>query len=109
MVMNPEEDYKNIYYDVPDEYGRRYMAQMVNHSTLSFSGKLTYPAYKHIPVTYLHTKGDKIIPPEAQEQMIEFAKGEGVDITVHTTSAGHVPMLSIPEEVVEVLIRAAAA
>ncbi|KAL5313416.1 hypothetical protein ACEPPN_019149 [Leptodophora sp. 'Broadleaf-Isolate-01'] len=107
MYLNPEEDYKNIFSDFPEAQGRAYMAQMPHHSTISFSGELTYPGYKYIPATYLVTEGDKIIPPEHQRQMIAFAKGEGVILKVDSTEAGHVPMLGAPEKVVEVLIGAA--
>ncbi|KAH7378020.1 Alpha/beta hydrolase family-domain-containing protein [Cadophora sp. MPI-SDFR-AT-0126] len=107
MTLNYDEDWKNIFSDMPEDEAKYYMSLMPNHSTISFSGELTHPGYKYIPVTYLLTEGDKIIPVEAQRKMIEFARGEGVDIKVVETSAGHCPMLSIPEKTVDVLIAAA--
>ncbi|PVH87534.1 alpha/beta-hydrolase [Cadophora sp. DSE1049] len=107
MTLNYDEDWKNIFSDMPDDEARHYMNLMPSHSTISFSGELTHPGYKYIPSTCLLTEGDKIIPVEGQRQMIEFARGEGVDVKVVETSAGHCPMLSIPEKTVDVLVAAA--
>lgn len=104
MKMNYEEDWKNIYNDFPEAEARHHMNQMPNHSTISFSGELTYPGYKFIPTTYLVTENDKIIPLEAQKEMIAVAEGAGVNVKVITTQSGHIPMLSIPEKVAETLI-----
>ncbi|KAH6714384.1 hypothetical protein BKA61DRAFT_482088, partial [Leptodontidium sp. MPI-SDFR-AT-0119] len=107
MTLNPAEDWVNIFSDLPESEAKHYMSLMPNHSTISFSGELTHPGYKYIPVTYLLTENDKIIPMEAQRQMIDFARGEGADVKVVETSAGHCPMLSIPEKTVDVLIAVA--
>lgn len=107
MRMNYEEDWKNIFSDIPEDQARHYMNLMPNHSTISFEGKLTYPGYLHIPTTYLLTGTDKIIPPGSQESMVENARKLGAKIRVVRSQAGHVPMLSVPEEVVGVLIEAA--
>ncbi|KAL5331283.1 hypothetical protein ACEPPN_000813 [Leptodophora sp. 'Broadleaf-Isolate-01'] len=100
MTLNPAEDWVNIFSDLPESEAKHYMSLMPNHSTISFSGELTHPGYKYIP-------NDEIIPVEAQRQMIDFARGEGADVKVVETSAGHCPMLSIPEKTVDVLIAAA--
>lgn len=107
MQLNYVEDWKNIFSDLPEAEAKHYMSQMPNHSTVSFFGELTYPGYKYIPVTYLLTENDKIIPVESQREMIAFARGEGVSVDVVETDAGHCPMLSIPEKTVSVLIQAA--
>ncbi|KAL5329765.1 hypothetical protein ACEPPN_003283 [Leptodophora sp. 'Broadleaf-Isolate-01'] len=107
MKLNYDEDWKNIFSDLPETEAKHYMNQMANRSTVSFSGELTYPGYKFIPVTYLLTENDKIIPAESQREMIAFARGEGVEVKVVETDSGHCPMLSIPEKTVEVLIGAA--
>ncbi|KAL2070663.1 hypothetical protein VTL71DRAFT_13689 [Oculimacula yallundae] len=103
----PFSDYVKIFNDLPDAEGKYWMSQMLNHSTISFSGVLTYPGYKYIPGTYLLTGNDKIVPVEAQRQMIEFARSEGANVDVVETEAGHCPVLSIPEKTVEILIEAA--
>ncbi|KAE8446445.1 hypothetical protein EG329_012050 [Mollisiaceae sp. DMI_Dod_QoI] len=107
MKLNYEEDYKGIFSDLPEDIGKHYMNQMINHSPISFSGELTYPGYLHIPTTYFLTEGDLIIPPETQEQMVDMVKGLGGELKVVRSKAGHVPMLSVPDEVVSVLVEAA--
>ncbi|KAK0119922.1 hypothetical protein ONS95_011347 [Cadophora gregata] len=107
MALDHENDWKNIFSDMPEDEAKHYMSLMPNHSTISFSGELTHPGYKYIPAIYLLTEGDKIIPVEAQRQMIEFARSEGVDVKVVETDSGHCPMLSIPEKTVDVLVAAA--
>lgn len=107
MTMNYEEDWKNIFSDMEETDARHYMNLMPNHSTVSLSGKLSYPGYLHIPTTYLLTEEDKIISAEAQEEMIKMVEGLGGKPKVVRKKVGHVPMLSIPVEVVSVLIEAA--
>jgi pimeloyl-ACP methyl ester carboxylesterase len=107
MTLNYEEDWKNIFSDMPEDQARHYMNLMPSHSTVSFEGKLTYPGYLHIPTRYLLTENDKIIPPESQESMIESAREMGANVRVVRSKAGHVPMLSVPEEVFGVLVEAA--
>ncbi|KUJ11053.1 alpha/beta-hydrolase [Mollisia scopiformis] len=107
MTMNYEEDWKNIFNDLPEEQARYYMNQMPVHSTVSLSGKFSYPGYLYIPTTYFLTEKDKIISPENQEAMVEKVRGLGGEVRVVRSKAGHVPMLSAPEEVVEVIVGAA--
>ncbi|KAF8846945.1 hypothetical protein BDZ45DRAFT_608176, partial [Acephala macrosclerotiorum] len=107
MTMNYEEDWKNIFSDMEEKDGRHYMNLMPRHSTVSFSGELSYAGYLHIPTTYLLTEEDKIIPPDAQEQMVQMVEGLGGKLKVVRKKVGHVPMLSIPDEVVSVLVEAA--
>jgi pimeloyl-ACP methyl ester carboxylesterase len=107
MYLDHTSDWKTIFSDLPEAEAKHYMSLMPSHSTISFSGELTYPGYKFIPVTYLLTENDRIIPVESQREMIAFARGEGVDVKVVETQAGHCPMLSIPEKTVEILVQAA--
>ncbi|CZR54075.1 uncharacterized protein PAC_03958 [Phialocephala subalpina] len=107
MTMNYDEDWKNIFSDMSEEDGRHYMNLMPNHSTISFSGRLEYPGYLHVPTTYLLTEEDKIIPPESQEQMVQMVEGLGGKPKVVRKKSGHVPMLSIPDEIMSVLVEAA--
>lgn len=66
--------------------------------------KVTYPAYKHIPSTYLLCEKDNAIPLAAQEGMLA---GTDVKFDVERCAAGHSPFLSMPEFVAEVVRRAA--
>jgi pimeloyl-ACP methyl ester carboxylesterase len=107
MFMNLDEDYKNIFSNLSKANGKAYIKEFSCHSTVSFTGRLTYPAYKFLPTTYVITEGDKVIPPENQREMLAAAETDGSKITVQSLDAGHVPMVGVPEKVAEVLVSAA--
>jgi hypothetical protein len=60
--INLDEDYKSIFSDLSEADGKAYIKEFSCHSTVSFTGRLTYPAYKFIPTTYVIAEGDKVIP-----------------------------------------------
>jgi pimeloyl-ACP methyl ester carboxylesterase len=97
-----------VYSDLPVEKGLEWMEKMVDHSSASFDGKLTYPAYKYIPVTYLICEDDKVIAPELQRKMVEtVVKSAQVDVDMVSCTAGHGINISMPETVVKVIRTAA--
>jgi len=78
-----------------------YWALYTTHSDLAaFATPLKYVAWRHIPTTYLLCELDKCIPLHVQEGM--FALTEGTVKTVRLPS-GHMPMLSMPEKLVDIL------
>ena len=97
-----------IYSGLPLEEAKIHAATLRDHSASSFAGELTYPAYKHLPVFYVLCSEDNIIPPERQRAMIEQRSKEGIKIDVTELETDHVPLLSMPEKVVEVLVKVAA-
>jgi pimeloyl-ACP methyl ester carboxylesterase len=60
------------------------------------------PAWKSFPSWYLVTQSDQAIPPDAQRL---FAKRMGA--TVVEVNSSHLPMVSHPDEVVELIETAA--
>ena len=78
------------------------MKRFVHHSAISFTGELTYPGYKDVPVSYLFCENDKCIPPSVQQKgidMIEEASGNKVDVT--RINNDHCPSISAPEKVID--------
>jgi len=59
------------------------------------------PAWKERPSRFLVTEEDRMIPAETQRFMAERMKAR-----VHTTHADHVPMVTAPSVVVEVVLEA---
>ena len=81
---------------------------MKEHSSVSFDGKLTYPAYKYIPVTYLICEDDKVNTPELQRKMVETAKEQSkMDFDIVLCAAGHGVNISMPDAVVSAIEKAA--
>jgi pimeloyl-ACP methyl ester carboxylesterase len=96
-----------VYSDMPVEEGLEWFSKMKEHSSVSFDGKLTHPAYKYIPVTYLICEDDKVIAPELQRKMVETARKQStMDIDVISCTAGHGVNVSKPEAVIKAIVKA---
>jgi pimeloyl-ACP methyl ester carboxylesterase len=90
--------------DLPQMKALSRAFEMTEHSVRSFAGNLTYPAYRYIPVTYLLCEGDKVIPVEAQRNMLEMVRKESeTKVDLHTCGAGHCPNVTRPDYVVRVI------
>jgi pimeloyl-ACP methyl ester carboxylesterase len=72
--------------------------------TNSLGQEMGAPAWKSLPTWYMVAENDEAIPPDAERQ---FAQRMGAP-TVEVASS-HVPMVSHPDEVVELIQTAAAA
>ena len=59
---------------------------------------VTYGGWKDVPSVYLVCENDQVLPPPLQLQMAELAGSK-----VEQCGAGHIPFLSMPEKVVEVV------
>ena len=68
---------------------------------------VTYPAWQHIPTTYLKTRNDKVLFPEWQERQIKAVRDAGANLTVEMFEASHSPFLSMPGEMVAAVQKAA--
>ena len=104
-----EESAKLTFSDLPFEEGCDWVRKMPYHSVPSFAGKLTYPGYKHIPVSYIFCKEDRILPPDFQRSVIQTIEEEsGKKVDVRTLKTGHCPNASAPEETAKVIVSAVA-
>lgn len=73
-------------------------------SKASFYTPLTYAAYQDVPVSYLLCEQDNALPFSAQQAMVGIG---GPNVVPHVCAAGHSPMLSMPDKVVDVIRGAA--
>jgi pimeloyl-ACP methyl ester carboxylesterase len=100
----PEEDFVGHFAaDVDPVKARVLFAVQQGLSMTTFEDKMGVPAWKSHPTSYLVAKNDEALPPDAERM---FARRMGAD-TVEV-AAGHLVMVSHPEDVVK-LIEAAAA
>ena len=67
-----------------------------------FAEKVSVPAWTTKPSWFIAAANDRILPPE-----YERAVAEHIHATTTTLATGHVPMLSRPKQVAEVIIEAA--
>lgn len=108
MTLEAQGNSKATFSDLPLDEAVAWAAKMPHHSAISFGGELNYPTYKDIPSTYLFTKEDKVIPPVMQRSMVDAANElRGSLITEYNITSGHVPFISVPDQVVEVVRKVA--
>lgn len=104
LSLSPEGIATYFAQDLPAaEQGQVVKAQKAAFAGL-FDEKLTDVAYSTKPSWYIVASQDGMIPPQA-----EAAMAAAIKATVTTIDASHVPMLSKPQEVADVIIAAAEA
>ncbi|KAF7344356.1 Alpha/beta-hydrolase [Mycena sanguinolenta] len=99
---------RSNYSDMPPEDASVWASKMREHVAASFCQKLTYAAYKDIPVSYLLCEEDKAVIPEMQNQIIadmESVMG-GTSVDRHPVKAGHHINASQPKTMAALIRRA---
>ncbi|ETI22432.1 hypothetical protein G647_06507 [Cladophialophora carrionii CBS 160.54] len=104
-----EESAKLTFSDLPFEEAKVWAERMSYHSASSFEGKLTYPGYNKIPVSYIFCEKDVILPPEFQRSVIAGIEREsGKKVDVLRLSAAHCPNITAPQELAAIVVKAIA-
>lgn len=104
MTLGAEGNAKSTFSDLPLSEGLEWASRMPHHSTATFGGVLTYPAYRYIHSTYLFTENDQVIPFEMQKGMVDVAnQGSENPITTYSCKAGHFPFLTMTDTVIDVV------
>jgi len=102
FVWLSEEDFvEHFAGDVDRRQARAMWAVQQALAGSAFTDVMAVPAWKSLPSRYLVAKDDEAIPPDAERQ---FAARMGA--TTVEVSAGHVAMVSHPEEVASLVERA---
>jgi pimeloyl-ACP methyl ester carboxylesterase len=103
----PAEFASAIFNDVEDPAEAASLhATMVSQSSDSFSGKVTYAAWREVKTVYVIPGADLIIPVEMQEDMYERAREitGGKVKRWFIEGSGHCPVFTRAEEVVKAMI-----
>ncbi|KAJ9401371.1 hypothetical protein DTO282F9_1568 [Paecilomyces variotii] len=107
LFLDPVPAAKAVLSDLPPEEAVQVTEMMPHHSAVSFSGPLTYAAYKFIPVVYIVCEKDKTLPPEYQRGCIELLEKEsGKPVPTIFLDSGHCPNASMPEELAKAVEKA---
>ena len=88
--------------DLDNEAAKHWIAKLQTQPAEGWDRKVTYCGWRKVPSVYLVCEKDQCIPAPLQLQMAEIAGSE-----VETCEAGHMPMISLPERVVDVIAQAA--
>jgi pimeloyl-ACP methyl ester carboxylesterase len=100
-----EEDFVNHFAaDVDPTRARVLYAVQQSLASSAFTDVMTAPAWKSLPTWYLVAQNDEAIPPDAERM---FASRMGA--TTNEIPSSHVAMVSHPDEVAELIKKAAAA
>lgn len=96
-----------FYNDMTAQEASEVAKTLKHHSYRTLSSKLTYPAYRDIPTTYILCTKDNAVPVAAQEGMVAAARSSGAQIQTVRLEASHSPFRSKPDEVAEVCRKSA--
>jgi hypothetical protein len=79
---------------------------MGRHSYASFDSTITNSGWKDVPVSWMLTLMDFIVPTEVQRKYIETIEKEtGKKVDVHELQTGHGPATTAPEKVAEIVVK----
>lgn len=109
MSFDPAVIGPSTFSDLPPALALEWANKLTIHSLPSFLGALTYPAYRHLPVSYIFCEKDLVLSPDFQRSTIAFLEGERGgegSVDVRTLNAGHCPNVSIPVETAGIIVGA---
>ena len=97
-----------FYADLEPELAKRMENLLVRMSGRALTDTLTHAAWKFIPTTTcLKTMRDEVLFPEWQDRQIRAVRDVGVEVHVEAFECSHSPFLSMPDAVVDVVVRVA--
>ncbi|KAF8205333.1 Alpha/Beta hydrolase protein [Mycena galopus ATCC 62051] len=106
-ITDPAKGAPIIFSDLPLAEGVAWTAKFSTHSPVSFGQKVTYAAYKDIPISYVLCENDALITPAQQHKMIAGLESEmgGKTVDLHPVQSGHGINVSQPGTMVDVVRR----
>ncbi|KAF8205315.1 Alpha/Beta hydrolase protein [Mycena galopus ATCC 62051] len=108
VITDPAKCAPLTFSDLPLDEGVAWASKLSSHSAISFGQKLTYAAYKDIPVSYLFCEEDKLVTPEQQNKIIAGLESEmgGKTVDRHPVKSDHAINASQPKTMVDVVMKA---
>ncbi|PVH82890.1 alpha/beta-hydrolase [Cadophora sp. DSE1049] len=97
--VDPE---KTLFNDMDEESTLKWMKELRCQPAKDWGLTTEYAGFKDAPSVYLICEKDQAVPLEWQTKIAELAGSR-----IERCAAGHMPMLSMPDKVVEVIIGAA--
>ncbi|KAJ5578508.1 uncharacterized protein N7459_007472 [Penicillium hispanicum] len=100
MIMKiGDEAIKANFADISPEEALPLAKMYTDHSTKSFADKLTFAAYKYVPVSFIFCERDGTLPPDFQRKTIaRIEEASGREVQVLSIDSGHCPAATRPEE-----------
>ncbi|KAJ4289139.1 hypothetical protein N0V90_011481 [Kalmusia sp. IMI 367209] len=97
-----------FYHDLPREEGDYWVDQLTTQSLKAlFEGwEYAYAGWKDVPTWYIGTVEDKGLPVVIQRVQVGAARGQGGVVHHTELPTSHSPFLSMPDEVVTIILQA---
>ncbi|RAK95952.1 alpha/beta hydrolase [Aspergillus ibericus CBS 121593] len=88
-----------LFDDVAEPEKAKWLAELRPQPAEGWDGVVSYAGWKEVPSVYLVCEGDRALPVPLQEQLAGLAGSR-----IERCSAGHMPQVSQPERVAEVIL-----
>ena len=92
---------KMLFNDLDNETAKTWMEKLQSQPATDWDNTITYCGWREVPSVYLVCEGDRCVPASVQLQLAETAGSQ-----IEKCAAGHMAMLSMPEKVVKVIVKA---
>jgi len=105
LIANPHELF---YHDVPADEADYWVNQLTTQSLKAlFEGREhAYAGWQDVPTWYIGTVEDRGLPVVLQRVQVGMARGQGGVVHHTELKSSHSPFLSLPEDVVEIILDA---
>lgn len=105
LVTDPRELF---YHDLEPEDAEYWISQLTTQSLkgLFEGGEYAYAGWQDVPVWYIGTVEDRGLPVIVQRMQVGMARGQGAMVHHTELRSSHSPFLSMPGEVVRILLDA---
>lgn len=104
MRQGPEKAAPRVFSDVPIEKGKKYAERMSLQSSRGNTDKTVHAAYRYIPVSYIICTKDEVLPPDFQQERVDFLRKEASGkVDVLYLDVGHCPNVTAPDQTARVI------
>ncbi|KAG9675533.1 alpha/beta-hydrolase, partial [Aureobasidium melanogenum] len=97
-MLFPVEPMHYFYHDVPKQMSQRAIDNLCGMPLAHALNTPSKVAWREIPTAYIILEDDRALTKNAQEQLINAVKAEGVDVETTSLKSSHSPFLSMPAE-----------
>ena len=87
-----------LFNDIPEDEKAKWLSTLKPQPGQGWDDVVSYTGWKDVPSTYLICEEDRALPVQLQEQLAGLASSK-----IERCSSGHVPQVSEPRRVMEVI------
>ncbi|ERF71953.1 hypothetical protein EPUS_06512 [Endocarpon pusillum Z07020] len=99
----------SLFNDLANEAEANALMRTLSRANLDcMEAKVQFEAWKHIPLTYVHTTADMTLPPHYQKRILEKMEKAKVKAKVVEMDSGHSPYVTKTDELVALVEKVAA-